>query len=728
MVAAGADTTFHLEVDGLSASLAVARLEGHEGMSELYRFDLVVTSEDKNIQFADVIGKTACLTLKAHHDESRYVHGVVCRFRQAEEGRKSIVYHLTIVPKLWRLQHRHDARIFQEKTVPQIIEDVLDRAGVTDRRLALSGSYGAREYCVQYRESDFAFISRLMEEEGIFYFFEHSEGAHVLVLGDSKNVPVPIAGTHTLPFRAHLGAMAHAGESVSELTCVQEVRPGKVSLTDFNFKKPNLSLHANAQGPHDPDLEIYDYPGEYEMPGEGSSYTKVRLEEWQALALVADGKSSCVRMTPGYTFTLTDHAREDYNATYWLVRIHHRGVQAQLGEEATGEGPSYGNTFQCIPSSVQFRPARVTPRPTVKGVQTAIVTGPAGEEIHTDEHGRIKVHFHWDRVQPRDEKSSCWIRVSQLWAGAGWGAMYIPRIGQEVIVDFIEGDPDRPIVTGRVYHGTNVPPYMLPAEKTKSTIRSNSTIGGGGSNELMFEDNKGNEEIYLHAQKDWTIAVEHDKSQTVGHDETLEVGHDRKKEVKHDQSETIGHDKSIVVKGSHTESILMAESITVGLASAHNVGGAMTENVGAAKTSTVTGTLTEVVGAKMTVTIGGAKEQSIGGGFKEGVTKDMELTVGGKHQISVQKDMLVEVKESQSTEVGKVQSANVGEKYSLVVGDGKLTILKNGDITLEGKSIKIIGSGPIQVKGSKLTVESEGTVDVKASGQVKVKGSSVGIN
>jgi type VI secretion system secreted protein VgrG len=722
-------TTFSFTVDGLSTELRVASFRGVQELSSLYRFEITLYTEEAEVAFADVLGRPAVLTINNADDSGpRHIHGIVADFEQGAEGKKLMLYRATLVPELWKLDGKQDFRIFQELTAPQIIEKVAQGAGLTCSKLkpSLQGSYTAREYCVQYRESDWAFMMRLMEEEGIYCFFEHTSSDHTLVLVDSPAAHEPIPGDSTLIFRPPAGALV-ASEHISLFSYREAIRPGKVTLRDYNFKKPLLDLTSADAAAEDTSIEVYDYPGDYAEPGEGSSLAKVRLEHWQAQRKTGWGESGCTRLSPGYVLTMADHPHADYNRDWLLTRVEEEGGQAVMGEHA-GETQGLKARFCVMPSDVPFRPARRTPKPRIHGVQTAIVVGPAGQEIYPDEHGRVKVHFHWDRLGKRDDKSSCWIRVSQVWAGAGWGAMHIPRIGQEVVIEFLEGDPDHPLIVGRVYHATNVPPYKLPAEMTKSTIRSDSSKGGGGYNELMFEDGKGKEEVYLHAQKDWTIAVEHDKRQTIGHDETLEVGNNREKEVKNNQQEKVGNNKSITVGGSHTETIAMAETITVGLASAHTIGGAFAENVGLVKTSTVGGTLTEIIGAKMTVTIGGGKEQSIGASFKEGVAKDMELTVGGKYQVSVTKEMQTTVKESQSTEVAKVKSINVGDKYSLVVGDGKLTILKNGDITLEGKEIHITGSGPIYVKGSKLQVESDGTVDVKASGTIKVKGSGIEMN
>lgn len=720
---------FTLQIENLSAPIYVVRFDGTEAISDLFQFDVLVTSEDREIRLRDVVGKNATFTLQPTEGSPRHVNGIVSRFRHVEDGKNVSVYHLRIVPKLWRLRHRHDARIFQDLAVPDILEKVLADAGLSgsDYRLSLSGSHPVREYCVQYRESDYAFMSRLMEEEGICYFFEHSERNHVLVIADSKDACAPIASPSTIAFRATLGAMAHS-ESVSRFSCTEEVQPGKVTLNDFNFKKPSLSLVKTEAASLDADLEVYDYPGEYDLPDDGSSLANVRLEEWQARRVIADGESGCIRLTPGYAFTLTDRIRDDENREYLITNVVHRGSQPQMGEAATGDTLGYSNTFRCMPNDIPYRPERVTPRPTIKGVQTAIVTGPAGEEVHTDEHGRVKVHFHWDRVGGMDDKSSCWIRVSQLWAGAGWGAMWIPRIGHEVVVDFIEGDPDRPIIIGRVYHGANVPPYPLPAEKTKSTIMSNSSKGGDGSNELRFEDRKGQEEIYLHGQKDWTIRILHDENEDVGNDDTLHVGHDQKERIDNDRSASVGANEHLDVGKNRDERIDANDTLYIGKNRAVTVSGAHTETVGAAQSVSVGGAQSVAVGAAQAITVAKDKTENVGGDSSESIGKNKSSSAGGTYALSVGKDMNVEVGKNAKEEVKDDKTLIVGKKLKIQVGDATIQIEKNGNITVQGKKIIVTGDGPIQVEGKKIAVKSEGAVNVEASGNVKIKGSQVGMN
>jgi len=735
---------FGLQITGISSTLMVAKFEATEAMSSLFSVDVVFGSDDKEISFSDAIGKPTALSMQLEKDDPRFIHGIVSRIRHLEDGQKFSFYRMTIVPKLWKLTHRHDTRIFQEKSVPDIIKAVLSGGGVSDMKMSLSGSYSPREYCVQYRESDFAFVSRLMEEEGIFYFFEHAEDKHTMVIGDAPGATSPIAGVDTLHYKTQHGAIS-MGESVSRFSSSEEVRPGKVSLTDYNFEKPTLSLAASTSGQLDTDLEIYDYPGEYDLPGDGSNYAKVRLEEWQVARTVVEGDSSCMRFTPGYKFTLADHPRSSDNGTYLLTAVRHHAAQPHVMDSAASDkGFTYSNSFHGVPEATHFRPERKTPRPTIKGIQTAIVTGPGGQEIHTDQHGRVKVHFHWDRVGKKDETSSCWIRVSQLWAGGGWGAMWIPRIGHEVVVDFVEGDPDRPLIVGRVYHGANVPPYALPGEKTKSTIKSNSSPGGGGSNELRFEDKKGSEEIYLHGQKDWNIKIEHDKNQLVGHDETkkvehdetyeigndqtLTVDHDRKKEVKHDQEEKIGNDKTITVGGHHSETISKTETLTVLMARSVNVGGAHAESIAGVQSVEIGMAQSIQVGGGQSTAMGGSHSLSVGGASSENITKQKSIETGAEYTLTVAKDMTVTVKKSMKDEAGEERTIIVAKKLAINVGDASILLEKDGKVTVQGKDITVKGSGAIKVDGKSIDLKTDGAVNLEASGKVTIKGSQVGVN
>jgi type VI secretion system secreted protein VgrG len=732
-----------------AGELAVLGFTVEESLSSLYQAEIdLVPGVDIVVDGAALLGQDALLTVMLGDGSARFFHGIIGHVRCWDEGsgaeRKRC--RVRVVPKLWIQRHVRRSRIFQEMSTPDIVKKILGEAGV-EFRLALSGSYAKREYCVQYRESNLDFISRLLEEEGIFYFFEHEQGAHTLVLGDSASAHEPVMGDPRLVFRSRSQMVAET-EAVDEFAQRLEVQPGAVTLRDYNFLRPTGDMNADskADGP-DAALEVYDYPGRYEEVGTGRSLSKIRLEELRARAETAAGASVSRRLTPGYTFELAEHPTGSYDGEYLVLSVTHRGSQPEVlaGTQARGEDErheSYRNQFTCLRKEVPFRPERKTSRPWLPGPQTAVVVGPAGEEIHTDEHGRIKVQFHWDREGKGDDKSSCWIRVSQAWAGPGWGALYLPRIGQEVVVEFLEGDPDRPLVTGSVYNGHHPPPLDLPGEKTKSTLRSNSSPGGGGFNELRFEDAAGEEEVFFHAQKDFNIVVENDKSQQVGGNEKLLVEKDRTKEVRGNQSlEVKKNDSSVIggnqtldvtqnrtttVGGNHTESIGGMQSITVGgsqsvtvaLASAETiglgkaltvggayavtVGGAMNEMVGGLKSEQVGGAKVELVGAKKSETVKGNRTLSVGGDYTETVKKKRNLKVDQDHLLNVGGKYQVLTKESYAIQ-GKELVLAAEDSFTLQVGSATIQVKKDGKVVIKGGKIEVTASGDIVMKASKIS-------------------------
>ena len=738
--------TFH--VDGLEHSLRVVRFTGDESISQPFQLEITVVCDEHNLAPGHVVGRPA--TLGIHVDgETRLVHGIVSRFARGSVGNTRAEYRVTVVPAMWRLRLRTDSRIFQGLTVPEILADVLARSGfqraddrawerrdeaaVTGYQLVLGATYLARENCVQYRESDWDFINRLMEEEGIHYFFEHNESSHVLVVSDAPTAHEPLRGGDAISFRPSAGAMS-AGEHVARFHFAEEVRPARVVLSDYSFERPMLPLGAAAQADGNLALEVFEHPGDYDLPATGNSLSQIRLEELQASRWTGEGDSNSPRLAPGTTFWLTDHPCADLNQAYLITRVEHRGAEAY--GESDGAVERYGCRFEVIPANVAFRAPRRTPRPVIHGIQTAIVVGPPGEEIHTDEHGRVKVRFHWDRSGRNDDRCSCWMRVAQASAGAAWGSLFLPRVGHEVVVDFIEGDPDRPLVTGSVYHGTNVPPYPLPAEKTKSTIKTNSSGGGGGSNELRFEDRKGSEEVYLHSQRNLAVAVENDKDQKVGGDETLHVSGNR----------------TVTVNECHTETVLLAQTILVGAAQTVTVGGLMALTVGAAKTEIVGAASIEAVAGMKSTSVGfsysakagtnvrirSGKNTSLlaGGNMSEEAGKDLSLTAGkdlsataaGAVAIDAGKGMTVDVTGDHEEKATEKRTLIIGEKLSIQCGTSVITIDKTGKITIQGKDITVMSAGAIKIDGKKVHVTSGGAVTVDTTGKVKIKGGIVGIN
>jgi type VI secretion system secreted protein VgrG len=703
-------------IAGVTEGLRVVRFHGWEGLSSPFSFVVtVMASLDRPLALDEAVGKPSTLRIEAADGEVRSVHGVIEQAEVGEEGAKHRAYRVRLVPTASRLGQRHDLRIFQDKSVPAVVKEVLEAAGV-EHRFQLSGAYEAREYCVQYRESDWDFVQRLLEEEGIHTYFDHTGSADVLVVADSSAAHAPIEGESTLVFRPPTGALVKQ-EHVSAFRWADERRSGKTTLRDYDFKKPKLVLESSRVAGIDDDLERYDYPGRYTTQPVGTARARMASESLESGRHTGAGASACGRFVPGFTFRLSEHPVDELNQEYLLVRVEHRGSEPELEAGAT---VPYENDFEVVRANLAYRPPRVTPKPMVNGIQTAFVVGPAGDEIHTDEHGRIKVQFHWDRKGKLDDKSSCWLRVAQAWAGPGFGAMFLPRVGHEVVVSFVDGDPDRPLATGSVYHGQNVPPYALPAHKTRSTLKTQSTPGGGGFNELRFEDKKGSEEVYLRAEKDWNTLVQNDRTQQVGHDESLTVGNDRTLDVGANETETIGDTRSIQVGKHHVENIGQNMDLTVGNHFTHQVGKAFSLAVGDISTTKVTKDATLSVGGSATTTITKSAVEDVG--------TEKSVQVGGAYALAVKKDAAIQVDGNETVKIAKKQTVTVGDTYSLTVGSGTITVKKNGDIVIKGKNVTVEGSGPIKVKGSKLEVESQGAVNVKASGAVKVQGGSVNMN
>jgi len=499
-------------------SLIATYVEGEEEISRLFTFRLELLSKQNPIGPETILGKPIGIHLKRPDGKTRIFHGRVNRFATGpmwSYGYRQ--YRAEVVPWTWFMTQTTDCRIFENEKVPDIIEKIFNDLGFTDFDLSGvdKGKHPQREYCVQYRETDFNFVSRLMEEEGMFYFFKHEQGKHTMVIAD-KTAAYLDCEEKEVRYWAHQDELV----GISRWQRRHSYKPGKWTQRDYNFKTPSDKLQTNKNTllniPQSQKYEMYDYPGLYINKGEGDNLTTWHMEAEEAGFEIADGDSDCRTFSPGYKFTLKDHECSDEDGKSWLVLSTHHVAHDYT--HMSGEGPpaEYHNTFTCMPDSRIFRPERVTPKPVVYGPHTAFVTGPSGEEIHTDEYARIRASFHWER----EGYDSCWMRVSQSWAGKQWGTQYIPRVGMEVIVEFLEGDPDRPIVVGCVYNADYKPPYALTGNKTQSGWKTRSTTGGGTSdfNELRFEDKKGSEEVYFHAEKDFTRVVENNDSLKVGVD------------------------------------------------------------------------------------------------------------------------------------------------------------------------------------------------------------------
>lgn len=540
--------------------VAVQSIHGTEELGRLFQYEVELLSISDTLKFDDLLGKNVTVRIGVGEDgpDVRYVNGYVSRMSQHEYRSGYAVYRATIVPWAWFLTRQSDCRIFQNMTIPDIIKEVFRGMGFTDFLDRLTASYEPREYCVQYRETTFNFVQRLMEQEGIYYFFEHENGKHNLVLCDGTDSHSTLE--HATEIAYYPPDKAVRGEQhIRGWTAQRQMQSLEYELADFDFENPVAPVVAKARKARDhasgPWEAMYDYPGEYVTPGEAETYATIRMQELQAQYQHIAGQGDHLGMAVGGTFTLTlpvGGLRADMAAEYLIINTSIHASQDLFSSGDAGAGQLYTIAFAVLPTTEVFRPQRVTPKPLIQGPQTAIVVGKASEEIWTDEYGRVKLQFHWDRYSKGDETSSCWVRVSQNWAGKRWGAFFLPRIGQEVIVEFLEGDPDRPIVTGRVYNAQNMPPYEPQTLGTVSTIKSNSSKGGAGFNEIRFEDKKDEEQVFIHAQKNMDIRVLNDRFETIMNNRHLVVEKDKFEHVKNDRHEIVdAHHKEHIKKDRH---------------------------------------------------------------------------------------------------------------------------------------------------------------------------------
>jgi type VI secretion system secreted protein VgrG len=692
---------------------------GQEAISRPFHYQLTLVSENDAIAPADIVGSSVTWAVNHVHSEPRYFNGHVIHFTAAEKTARELrAYRVEVVPWLWFLTRTANCRIFQQKTAVDIIKQVFDDLGLTDYQVQITRDLVKRDYCVQYRETAFAFVSRLMEEEGIFYFFKHEQGKHTLVLADAKSSYVDC-----LENEVEHGQGAIAQNHISHWEHQYSFCPGKWAQTDYNFETPSTALLTKTetvvQLPRIASFEMFDYPGKYSQKSAGTHLTKIRMEEDEASHDVVTGASSCCTFVPGGKFNLATHACSAEQQAYVLTRVTH------TASEPAYDGGGYSNTFTCIPAKVTFRPERTTPRPLVQGPQTAVVVGPSGQEVYTDKYGRIKVHFFWDRASQADENSSCWVRVAELWAGKQWGTVFHPRIGQEVVVEFLEGDPDRPLITGRVYNNEQMPPYALPDNQTQSGVKSRSTKNGSADNfsELRFEDKKGSEEVYFHAEKDFKRVVENNDTLKVGSDQaddgsqTVTIWKDRSVTIAKgkDSLEVQEGDRLVKIdKGKHTLTVKDDRTVTVESgADIHEV------KEGDCTVKVDKGNHTLTVKGDHTVTVKEGKEVL---DVKQG---DRTVTVAqGKdtHQIKMGdrtvkidmgKDTLTISMGDQTTkvEMGKIESQAM-QSIELKVGQNSIKLEQSG-ITIKGMQVKIEGTIQAEVKGTLATVKADGLLTLK---------------
>ncbi|MCE9533646.1 MAG: type VI secretion system tip protein VgrG [Planctomycetes bacterium] len=654
-------------------------ISGQEELSRPFSFHLDLVSDELAVDAASVINKPVSWTVAIPEDSPRQFHGLVRRFTFGPFiGRSLRRYSVEVVPWLWFLNLSTDCRIFQNLTAPDIVKKVFEGHGFSDFQFKLQKSYVAREYCVQYRESSFAFVSRLLEEEGICYWFTYSDSAHQLILSDTPSDFAPCDPHAKVSYSPELAD----AEVISTWECQVAAYSGKATMTDYDFKKPKLKLLSDGTSEYFPAFERYDYPSEQMTTAANQGKSKLRLEEWEKDYKIFNGASICSSFLPGATFKFEDAPSELEEGKNFVIRSVEHSASEMMVPGLSDGSADYRNTFTCLDAEKPFRPSRITPRTYVQGPQTAVVVGPAGEEIHTDSFGRVKVQFHWDRLGKMDDKSSCWIRVSEAWAGQAFGSIFLPRIGQEVIVDFLEGNPDSPIITGRVYNALQVAPYALPDNKTVSGIRSRSSPGGEGAdcNELFFEDKKGSELITFHAQKDFSRSVENDDALLVEHDQTIEIKNDRTITVKE------GNEATTIEKGNRTITVKEGD-LTTKVEKGNEIVTIHTDRTITVETGNDSHTVTQ--GNREVIVEAGNDTLTIKSG-----NQTVKLNAGAS-------------------------STEAAQSITLKVGSNSVKIDTSG-VTISGMNIKIEGSAATAIKGL--------TTSVEASASLTLKGAIVQIN
>ena len=718
----------------------VLRFTLTEALSEPYRLVLELFTEEAEVDIPTLLG-SACL-LRIERDAAvRAVHGIVSRVSEIGVVSERVGLRVELVPAFGLRGQTADSRFFQEKSVPEIVTEVLTGPlSAVGRALRLdldASAYEKREYCVQYRESDLDFVSRLLQEEGIAYRFEHppdGDGEVLVLIDDTPACPdleQDDGGAQVLYAGDSYGTARR--QSLESLTPTHALRSTAIVQRDFDWKRPSESPYEHERRTRDPEggeREVYDHDDRRLFSDDGARRARRKLEQRAAQTRVFHGAGDVIEFIPGRTFALLGHPQHALDREHLLVRVTHRGEMPEedmYAQASADRGSRYVNEFECVPDDVPVRPLARHARPRVHGPTTATVVGPESEEVHTDEHGRVKVLFPWDRLSPADDTASWWVRVAQGWAGPGWGSLFVPRIGMEVVVEFLDGDPDRPLVTGCVYNGRNPPPYALPADKTKSTIKTNTSPSDGGFNELRFEDQRGVEEVFIHAERDLNAVVKRDKTLTVGGDERDTVAQSRTAVVQVNDALTVGMNRAETVGMNHAVTIGMNHALTVGMNQTEQVVMAAARTVGATYQVSVGAAMTEQVGHSKTETIGDFKAVTTGRGSNEDVGEDKTVEVAEDSHETVGRDKNVDAGENLTQSAGKSLSLSAGERMTLSAGDnltlvgekkgllviedqlvirvGEAAIVmkKNGDILISGAKISVLGTGDVKVRGAKTT-------------------------
>jgi len=689
-----------LPPSGAARDLSISEIEGEEKISALFNYRLRLRSADNDIDFAKMVGSNMAVSIEQDNEEIKYINGVITRFQQGDSDEYYSTYFAEIRPWLWQLSLTVDSRIFQNQTALEIIKDVFSNLGFSDYRDKTKESFAQREYCVQYQETALDFVTRLMEDEGIWYFHEHTKSKHTLVLANTPDTHEDCPG---FPGARYMKIEKPIKDDtlIESAKLEEQLITSKYAAKDYHFETPDtdLKISVDSRKKLAGDYEIYDYPGGFSKTDDGDKIIKRRLEAHEVTSQVLHGKSYCRAFTTGYKFELDDHYRPEVNRGYVLRSLYIHATSKR-----------YTNSFVAFPDDVPFRPQRWVKRPKIYGTQTAIVVGESGEEIFPDEYGRVKVQFHWDREGKKDEKSSCWVRVAQMWAGKGWGSMFIPHIGSEVVVSFLEGNPDKPIIIGSVYNATQTVPYELPGEKTKSTIKTWSAEDGKAPNEIRFEDKADKQELYLHAQKDHVILVQNDrKLEVIGKEDTkikldrttfIEEGNESLTVTKGDRTIEIseGNETYKVAKGTRDLTIKDAET--------HTNEAGYTQKVAKDYVLKVDGNLEIDVGGTITIKSGKSFDTEAGTDMtntaKMNLTNDAGKDLTNKAKMNLVNDAGMDLTNKATMNLDNKATMNLTNKGNMnVTNDAGLQLVMKGTmVEMKGSAMaKVDGGGMLEVKG-----------------------------
>ncbi len=703
-------------------ALQVYSVAGTEALSELFEYQIEVVSEVEEIDLKALLGESMTLHLPIEGHPDRSFNGIVVAASRLGRRGRFASFRITVAPQLWLLTRTRDCRIFQDSTVPEVVADIFRSYGLTFRERLFFKPYRKWDYLTQYHESDYAFVRRILAHEGIYFYFQHREDTHEVVLADSEGSHEPFPGFEIVPLVRPL-EKHEVPDYLSDWTAHHTVHTNGVTLGDYEFRlrgrasllqasqsvaAPKKATASDGQDANRASMH-YSYPGhstlaenEAEVDAsesleEGERLARVRLDEQRCRQETFAGEGTARGLAPGHLFGLLNaHADQQFLITSTTISL--RNSLFESGDDAAGERCRI--KLQALPSKTPYRPRR-QPKPTMPGPQTARVVGPAEQEIWTDKYGRVRIQLHWDREGEYDEASACWVRVAQPWAGNRWGAIFNPRIGNEVVVEFLDGDPDRPIVTGSVYNADNMPPYPLPASQTQGGIKSRSSKGATDQNfnEFRFEDKKGGEQVYVQAEKNLDILVKNDETRQVAHDRQKSVGNDETSQIAGHRTEAVGKDESITISGNRAEQVEQDETITIS--------GKRTESVGKDEAIHVAGNRTATVSGNESLSLSGNRTRDVGKDETVSVGGNRTVRISGEQTVSMDGDGHLTIGGTEAIKVGKALTIDAGDQVVIRSGDASITLKKNGDITIKGKNVFVDGSGKVTVKAkSDLTMTS----------------------